>query len=168
MTVDLDMVAYPNTVELHASRRKYLGLLLIAGVFAFFAVASLEVGYWWSWPATVLFGMAMLVFLGGLIRPARLTVSAAGLSTWTLGRTWSVAWSEVDNFATMTLTSSGVRTNTIATFDANIGSGRSSRLSAWLNERMGGRNSTLSDTYGHKPSDLVEFLHRYRQAALNA
>lgn len=48
--------------------------------------------------STLFFTLCLLVFIGQLVRPGRLTLDALGITQTSLGRTTRFLWSEVGNF----------------------------------------------------------------------
>jgi len=71
-----------------------LGLVLTVGGL----VAALDDNDVAAWGATAFFGLCDLIFLFQLIRPPTLTLGREGFRYSGMGRSWDVAWEDIERF----------------------------------------------------------------------
>jgi hypothetical protein len=141
-----------------------VALLMISLLFTAAGAAMIAAGAPFGWLALG-FGVVGLAVLGfTLVRPNRLELSADGFTTVTLGRRWSVAWSDCGEFRTWKDTFYfGSPTMVVFECRAPLSGGRALKVAA---EALTGENASLPETYGMAASDLAALLNEYRLAAI--
>ena len=148
---------------LRSSRRRTVMLLLISVLFtaAGAGMIGADAPYGWLALGFGVVGLAVLGFI--LVRPNRLELSAEGFTTVTLGRRWSVAWTDCGEFRTWKDTFY-LGSPTIVVFEcrAPLAGGRALKVAA---EALTGANASLPETYGMSGSNLAALLNDYRLAA---
>lgn len=124
-------------------------------------MVAAEAPYGWL---TLGFGLVGIAVFGvTLVRPNRLDLSADGFTTVTLGRRWSVAWSDCGEFGTWKDTFyAGSPTMVVFECRAPTKGGAALKLAA---DALTGANAGLPETYGMSASELAALLNRYREAA---
>ncbi len=147
---------------LRSSRRRTLGLLALSLVFLVAGVLMVgaDADYGWFVAAFGLVGTA--VFTVMLLRPNRLELSEEGLTTVTLGRRWSVKWSECGEFRTSKVDYS-VAGPSMVVFDCSAPGVRGHVLETTA-VALSGANAALPDTYGVPAETLAALLNSYREA----
>jgi hypothetical protein len=147
MSVDLEMVAYPNSVVLSTRRWAIVAILILSVGLATLGWLLRDDDRWWSWPLTVFFATLAVFVTVQFFNPGALEVSPEGLRSSALGSKWgwSYGWSELNEFEVMDLMGNEVV-----------------RLSRATSNVPG----TLASSYGHRYEELVAFFNRYREAAL--
>lgn len=147
---------------LHSSRRRTLGLLALSGGFAFAGVLMVGADADFGWLVAAFGLVGTLVFAIMLVRPNRLELSQQGLTTVTLGRRWSVKWSECGEFRASKI-DYNVAAPSMVVFDCSAPGVRSHVLEAAA-EALSGANAALPETYGMSADELAELLNSYREA----
>ena len=147
---------------LYSSRRRTLGLLALSLVFAGAGVLMIgaDADYGWLVAAFGLVGAAVFTVMS--LRPNRLELSGEGLTTVTLGRRWSVRWSECGEFRTSKVDYS-VAGPSMVVFDCSAPGIRGHPLEAAA-EALSGANAALPETYGMPADELATLLNTYREA----
>ena len=159
MTSDADLHA---PLVLRSSRRRTLGLLALSLVFGVVGVLMVgaDADYGWLVAAFGLVGTAVFTVIS--LRPNRLELSEEGLTTVTLGRRWSVKWSECGEFRTSKVDYS-VAGPSMVVFDCSAPGVRGHPLEA-VAEGLSGANAALPETYGMPAERLAALLNSYREA----
>lgn len=159
---------FPQAVELHASRKRLVFLVITGG--AFTAVLG------WTllrakpgvleqvvmWLGLIFFTAGVLSVLFLLVRGSFIRLDSDGLTLKHLWRCQFMPWNELDGFSVVRIPPSGME---MVVFDYIPISGQAV---ASLNRRLTGRNSALPDSYGFLPDDLAGLLDAWRQRALAA
>jgi hypothetical protein len=148
---------------LRSSRRRTLGLLAIAVLCATMGVLMVTSGTPYGWLVLVFGFMGTVVFVGLLVRPNRLELSERGLTTVTLGRRWSVDWSQCGEFRA-THNSLNLGAPQVVVFDCTAPGVRGHPLELGA-EVLAGANAALPETYGRAATDLAALLNAYRKAS---
>lgn len=159
MTSDRDLHARR---VLRSSRRRTLGLLALSLVFVVAGVLMVGADADYGWLVTAFGLVGTSVFTVMVLRPNRLELSEEGLTTVTLGRRWSVKWSECGEFRPSKVDYS-VAGPSMIVFDCSAPGVRDHPLAAAA-EALSGANAALPETYGMPAEKLAALLNSYREA----
>ena len=159
MSADGDLL-FPRV--LRSSRRRSLGLLVLSLVFAGAGVLMVGADAEYGWLAAAFGLVGTAVFTVMLLRPNRLELSEEGLTTVTLGRRWSVKWSECGEFRTSKVDYS-VAGPSLVVFDCSAPGARGHPLEAAA-EALSGANAAIPETYVMPADELAALMNTYREA----
>lgn len=163
-----DLLArFPGPVELRASPRRGLFLLLMSLAFAAVLAWILFFDEGWSlsarillWPGLILFGGGSLLMLAMLVRRPSLTLSMEGLFLDSLWRRGQMRWTDIGDFA---IWYDPVAGTPLVAFDDRTEQGPAVGR---FDRAMTGRNASLPDGFGLLPEDLAVLLARWQERAL--
>jgi hypothetical protein len=158
--VDAILAQFPGPVILHASRRKWLLVLLGCGVFTAGGIGML-------WNAAPLAWLILSLFGTGTIGAAVMLLPGAGtlrldqdgFEETKLFRQRCVRWENVSEFGW-----AAIHLNTFVVYDDTKAS---SRALAKINVLYTGHNPALADTYGVSAAALAALMARWRDRALS-
>lgn len=148
-----------KTLILKPSKAKWFGVSLIGLLFTVGGIFMIRDNpELTAWFVTLFFGTVAGVGLYNLISSSNyLKLDAHGLEQRMMGRSLTVAWSDIVEFGLVRISG-----NTFVTFtqtshlDTRIGK---------FNKNLVGATSQLSDNFGMKPRKLAELMASYWQAA---
>jgi hypothetical protein len=147
---------------LQSSRRRTVGLLILSAVFAVAGVLMVGADADFGWLVAAFGLVGTVVFVIMLLRPNRLELSEEGFTAVTLGRRWTVKWSECGEFRPSKV-DFNIGSPAMVVFHCNAPSVRGHVLEAAA-EALSGANAALPETYGMPAGELAALLNTYREA----
>jgi hypothetical protein len=147
-------------VTLRASRRTTLLRLLGSSLFTLVGLGMLQRGRAEGWFVAAVFGICVVVFTVQVARPGSLTLTASGLSYRNLGRSGSLAWTDVAGFGVWALRGRPFASKMVGI--VYTAAHRSSGPLSSFSRGVSGFDGALPDTYGYKAEELVTLLESWR------
>jgi hypothetical protein len=133
-------------------------LLLGAALFTVGGVSMIGSGRTDGWFVAGFFGLCTAVFVAQLGLPGSLTLTKTGFTIRNLGRSTSIAWSDVAAFGLMQHRPFGSK---MAAFQYTR-LHRDHHPMTRLSRSISGFDGALPETYGYKAEDLVALLEQWR------
>ncbi len=154
---------FPGPLTFYRSRKKWLLLLLIGGLFTAGGFWMVSDGASGGWFVLAFFACGSVVAATMLLPGAgALTLDGDGFQATTLFRRRRSRWRDVTGFEPVSIPPS---TGKLVVYDdSNLTGGTMAKLST----AIAGRNAGLPDTYGLSAEDLARLMTLWRDRALAA
>ncbi len=153
------LARFPGPVTLYPSRKKWLWLLLISGLFTLGGIFMVRQHAPWGWFVLIFFGLCTILSVVVLLPGAAgLKLDADGFQMTTFFRTHRWRWQSVKGFEPVEVTPR----QTLVCFDDPAQAGG---MLAQMSQSIAGHNSALPDTYGFSADDLARLMMQWSNRA---
>lgn len=144
-------------IVLTVPRRNMVFLVVGGSVFTAGGILMIASGAAAGWFVAIFFGLCLVVGVGLLLRPSRLTIDRTGMTSVNLWRSDRFEFADCSEFTTWR--NPAAPSQQLVVFDwTGVRHDSLARLSTGI----AGRNAALPDTYGMSADDLAHLLNQRR------